>query len=70
MPGPSHETQIALLVAGQKALEDKIAEMKSEVTALQDERNKALKWGVVTLGTAVSGMAYWIFNAVTGGHFK
>ena len=33
-----------------------------KIAALEDERTKALKWGVMTLGTAVMGMIYWIFD--------
>lgn len=33
-----------------------------QIAALEDERTKALKWGVMTLGTAVMGMIYWIFD--------
>lgn len=40
----------------------------AKITALEDERTKALKWGVMTLGTAVMGMIYWIFDHLpTGG---
>lgn len=70
MPNPSTETQIALLILRQQEVENDIAEARSAIVALQDERNKALRWGVMSLGTAVLGMAYWIFNAVTGGHLK
>ena len=46
-----------------KAANDKIA-------ALEDERTKALKWGVMTLGTAVMGMVYWIFDKVVKGEIR
>lgn len=74
MPNPSTETQIALLILRQKEVENDIADVRAEsraaIAALQDERTKALKWGVMSLGTAVMGMAYWIFDAITKGHFK
>lgn len=35
-----------------------------KIVALEDERTKALKWGVMTLGTAVIGMVYWIFDHI------
>ena len=77
----SLETQVALLMAGQAALQREIDENKQEadeklsaatkqIAALEDERNKALKWGVMTLGSAVMGMAYWILDKVIGGHIK
>lgn len=43
----------------------------ASIRALEDERNKALRWGISTLGLAVAGMASWIFNLITsGGHIK
>ncbi len=47
-----------------------IQSANKRVSALEDERNKALKWGVVTLGGAVMGMAYWIFEKLVGGLIK
>ncbi|NHZ81821.1 hypothetical protein F2P44_21445 [Massilia sp. CCM 8695] len=47
-----------------------IKEANDKIDALEDERTKALKWGVMTLGTAVMGMAYWIFDKVVGGHIR
>lgn len=41
-----------------------------KIEALEDERTKALKWGVMTLGTAVMGMGYWIFDKVASGVFR
>ena len=41
-----------------------------KIEALEDERTKALKWGVMTLGTAVMGMAYWIFDKVVSGSIR
>lgn len=48
----------------------KIAIVESELAALRSERDKALKWGVMTLGTAVLGMGAWIFNKVIGGQIQ
>lgn len=73
MPDPSTETQIALLIAGQKSLvaqvedvearaEKEITEVKAEVAALRLERDKALKWGVLSLGGAVLTLAAFIFK--------
>lgn len=43
---------------------------KTAIAALVAERDKALRWGISTLGLAVAGMATWIFNLITGGHIK
>lgn len=72
------EVQVALLMAGMKTLEAEVHEVKAEaakelaaqnakITALEDERNKALRWGVLALGSAVLGMAGWIFSHLTTG---
>lgn len=66
----SQETQIALLTAEVKAMQIAQAATAKDIEALQDERNRALKWGIMSLGGAVMGMAYWIFNQITGGHLK
>ncbi len=42
----------------------------SSIAALEAERTKALKWGVATLGTAVMGMAYWIFDKLIKGEIR
>jgi len=39
----------------------------AEIEALKSDRDKALRWGVVTLGVAVIGMATWIFNMLFSG---
>lgn len=66
----SHEAQIARLEEQIKSMREDVTETKAAIAALQEERNKALLWGVMSLGTAVLGMAYWIFNNLTGGHLK
>jgi hypothetical protein len=75
----STDVEIALLIAGQKALQEKldyaeeraekeIAAVNAKLNAMQAERDSALKWGVSTLGLAVAGMATWIFQKITGAH--
>lgn len=81
MTAPSTETQIALLIEGQKALLHELEEVKEEgaaeralmsakIAALEDERNKALRWGVLTLGTALISLVTWIGNKIIGGHIQ
>lgn len=64
------EVEIARLQEAVKALGDKLAITTDAIEALQDERNRALKWGIMSLGSAVLAMGYWIFNQLTGGHLK
>lgn len=40
------------------------------ISALEAERTKALKWGVMTLGGAVMGMVYWIFDKLIKGEIR
>lgn len=41
-----------------------------QVKAMQAERDRALWWGIYSLGLAVVGMAIWIVNLFAGGHIK
>ncbi len=66
----STETQIALLIAGQKATERKLEEVEAELAALRLERDKALKWGVMSLGSAVLAMGYWIVTKIIDGRIQ
>jgi hypothetical protein len=50
---PSQETQNALAVQRIEALEDKVAKLTAD-------RDQALKWGIMTLGSAVVGLVTWI----------
>lgn len=70
MSDQSTETQLALLAAGLKATERKLEEVEAELAALRLERDKALKWGVMSLGSAVMAMGYWIINKIIAGHIQ
>lgn len=81
MTAPSIQTQIALLIEGQKALQRELSEvqeqgaaeratMLAQIAALEDERNKALRWGVLTLGAALVSLLSWIGNKIIGGHIQ
>jgi hypothetical protein len=50
---PSQETQNALAVQRIEALEEKVARLTAD-------RDQALKWGILTLGSAVVGLLSWI----------
>ena len=81
MTAMSTQTQIALLIEGQKALQRELEEIQEEgaieraalsakIYALEEERNKALKWGVLTLGSALISLVAWIGNKIIGGHIQ
>lgn len=64
------EAQIVRLEEGLKSANRVIEEMKADIAAMQSERDKALKWGVMTLGSAVLGMGYWILEKIIGGRIQ
>lgn len=50
---PSQETTNAVA-------EQRIAALEEQVAKLNADRDQALKWGVLTLGSAVVGLVSWI----------
>lgn len=65
----SQETDIELLKQEQEQINRHLVAQDQAIKALEDERNKALRWGITVLGAAVLAMGSWIFNLVTG-HVK
>ena len=65
----SQETEIELLKMEQERINAHLKAQDEAIKALEDERTKALKWGITVLGAAVISMGTWIFNLVTG-HVK
>lgn len=65
----SQETEIELLKMEQARINQHLGAQDEAIKALEDERTKALKWGITVLGAAVMGMGTWIFNLVSG-HVK
>lgn len=72
--GQPSEVRDALLKQSVEArfieLEKQMRTQQMELEALCAERDKALRWGILALGTAVMGMATWIVNLFTAGHIK
>ncbi len=72
MPAPKPLTSVAEDVNDVRtayeieALHKEIDELKKKVESLASDRDSALRWGIVMLGTAVIGMGTWIFNFVAG----
>lgn len=63
--GKSRETQDARRDWEFIALRKEIAELRKDIDTLNREKEKALRWGIMTLGAAVLGMGIWIFNLIT-----
>ena len=51
------------------SIHKEIEALQKEVSGIKAERDKALRWGLVLLGSAVIAMAGWIFTFITG-HLK
>ena len=63
---PSPEVEAALLA---QQTDKRIIDLEKAVLSLTNDREKAMKWGIMTLGAAVLAMASYIFNFVTS-HLK
>ena len=50
-------------------LEKQFLIQKQSLDGLKDERDRALRWGILTLGGAVLAMASYIFNFIVS-HLK
>ena len=61
---PSQETTNALQEERIKNLEKELYEISAHVTNLERDRDSAMRWGLITLGTAVVGLVVWIFNTL------
>lgn len=59
---------VAVLEQKVKTLEEHLASTDKQLKALQRDRDSALKWGLMVLGSAVLSMGTWIFNSITKGH--
>lgn len=59
---------IAVLEEKVRTLEEHLERTDRQLKALQSDRDNALKWGVMILGSAVVSMGAWIFNAISKGH--
>ena len=56
---------VAVLQEKINALEAHLNRSDSKIKALEKDRDNAIKWGLMILGTAVVSMASWIFKLVT-----
>lgn len=56
---------VAVLEQKVKTLEEHLDRTDKQLKALQRDRDSALKWGVMVLGSAVLSMGTWIFNSIT-----
>lgn len=57
----SREVQEALLA---QKISQRLDDLEKEVKTLTNDRDKALRWGIVTLFGAVTGMGVWIVKLI------
>ena len=62
MTEPSAETRLALLIEQVRRMEAHLEAQDELIAEMQAERNRALKWGITTLGAALMGLIMWIAN--------
>ena len=63
---PSPETEAALLA---EKTDQRIKDLERMVESLMTDREKAMRWGILTLGAAVLAMGSYIFSFVAS-HIK
>ena len=66
---PSPETRLALLIEQVRRMEVHLEAQDGLIEEMQHERNRALKWGITTLGAALMGLVMWIAN-IAKDHIK
>jgi hypothetical protein len=59
MTTPSQETQLALMAKQIEQLEAHQEQQDDRLKGMEDERNKALKWGISALGGMLVAVATW-----------
>lgn len=64
MPDMTQETQIALIERDVIVLKSALEEVREELMTLQVERDKALKWGIATLGALLLSVVAFVVNFV------
>lgn len=67
------EEKLVALEANQQRTETiykkEIEELQEKVSSLTEERDKALKWGLVLLGSTVLSLLGWVVKLLSGGKF-
>lgn len=65
------EEKLIALEAGQQKADseyrEKIEDLQKEVNKLTHERDKAMRWGLVLLGSGVLSLLSWVVKLATGG---
>lgn len=64
MDDSNTQTAVIIAVLQEKIhfLEERQDQDAAKIAALEEDRNKALRWGIMVLGSAVVSMGAWIFQ--------
>lgn len=62
----SRAVALATLAKTVEHLEAQIETQQKELDSLKKDRDSALRWGIVILGTSVISMGTWIFKLLVG----
>jgi hypothetical protein len=64
MDDPNTQTAVIIAVLQEKInfLEERQDQDAAKIAALEQDRNNALRWGIMVLGSAVVSMGAWIFQ--------
>lgn len=63
-------TQDALTARGIIELHQEMNELRAEVNELKADRDRALRWGLLVIGTAFISLLTWIGNLFVAGKIK
>lgn len=64
MDDSNTQTAVIIAVLQEKinSLEERQDQDAAKIAALEEDRNRALRWGIMVLGSAVVSMGAWIFQ--------
>ena len=64
MDDSNTQTAVVIAVLQEKInfLEERQDQDRAKIAALEQDRNNALRWGIMVLGSAVVSMGAWIFQ--------
>jgi hypothetical protein len=64
MDDSNTQTAVIIAVLQEKihSLEERQDQDAAKIAALEQDRNNALRWGIMVLGSAVVSMGAWIFQ--------
>ena len=64
MDDSNTQTAVIIAVLQEKinSLEERQDQDAKKIAALEEDRNNALRWGIMVLGSAVVSMGAWIFQ--------